>query len=282
MNRSGRNPTRRNRNIGTAKSGHGQNNRLVIPEPSGDSRSFYEKVPGAVRVTRTVGDHPVAIVVEPCPAGYFHAVTPNDVERLLRCLPNSDVSHIALVVLRYPKRKEKILSSVWGRLIYHAEIGENAGPAVILEAQPIEGTLRWSKSMDPDAQRELERLRSDGHDVTADRRHHIIKSTRATVRNTQLYRTLPHEIGHYVQYHQDVDAPAGDDMDLWERLNNAYFCRPSREREDFAHRYADEFRREAVASGHLPFEPVEAERLQLQGVDPRWFGYPRPSEGAPE
>ena len=31
MNRRGYDPTRRNRNIGTAKAGHGQDNRLVIP-----------------------------------------------------------------------------------------------------------------------------------------------------------------------------------------------------------------------------------------------------------
>ncbi|MDD9947009.1 MAG: hypothetical protein OXU20_38555, partial [Myxococcales bacterium] len=67
-------------------------------------------------------------------------------------------------------------------------------------------------------------------------------STRTTVRNTQLYRTLPHEVGHYVQYHQDVESRAGDDLDEWGRLNDAYFSRPQREREDFAHRYADNFR----------------------------------------
>jgi hypothetical protein len=32
MNRPGCNPTRRNRKIGTAAQGHGQNNRLVIPD----------------------------------------------------------------------------------------------------------------------------------------------------------------------------------------------------------------------------------------------------------
>ena len=275
MNRAGRNSFRRNRNIGTAKAGRGQNNRLVIPSSWADSRSFYEKVPGAVILTRDVGGHSLAIVVEPCPSGIFHAVTPDDVENLMRRLPLPDVQHIAMMVFRFPKRKEQILSPVWGRLVYHVEIGSSAGPAVVLEAQPLGGTRRWSKSMGPDVRRELDRLRSDGHEVTSDRRHHIIKSTRTTVRNTQLYRTLPHEVGHYVQYHQDVESRAGDDLDEWGRLNDAYFSRPQREREDFAHRYADNFRASATALGGIPFDPVPPERLARQGLDPTWFGHGR-------
>jgi hypothetical protein len=38
------NPTRRNRNIGTKKQGHGQNNKLTISSPYGDLKSFYEKL----------------------------------------------------------------------------------------------------------------------------------------------------------------------------------------------------------------------------------------------
>jgi hypothetical protein len=41
--RAGRDPRRRNRNIGAAKQGHGQDNRMVIPEPWADRRVFYER-----------------------------------------------------------------------------------------------------------------------------------------------------------------------------------------------------------------------------------------------
>jgi len=37
-----KNPIRRNRNIGTAKQGFGQNNKLKIPSPFGTLQAFYE------------------------------------------------------------------------------------------------------------------------------------------------------------------------------------------------------------------------------------------------
>ncbi|MDJ0797430.1 MAG: hypothetical protein QNJ51_11470 [Calothrix sp. MO_167.B12] len=46
--------------------------------------------------------------------------------------------------------------------------------------------------------KELERLREDGHRTATDKRHYLISSTLDSIRNTQLYRTLHHEIGHYV------------------------------------------------------------------------------------
>ena len=50
--RPGWNPSRRNRNIGTAKSGHGQNNRLVIPARWSDDRVFWEKLRDPIAVER--------------------------------------------------------------------------------------------------------------------------------------------------------------------------------------------------------------------------------------
>lgn len=44
MTRQGWDARRRNRNVGTAKSGQGQNNRLTIPESWSDGRVFDEKL----------------------------------------------------------------------------------------------------------------------------------------------------------------------------------------------------------------------------------------------
>jgi hypothetical protein len=41
-NMGGFNPIRRNRNIGTAKSGHGQDNRMTIPKIAHGSNDFWE------------------------------------------------------------------------------------------------------------------------------------------------------------------------------------------------------------------------------------------------
>jgi hypothetical protein len=46
MRRAGWNPTRRNRNIGTAKSGHGLDNSLVIPSPRYESWVFWQNLDG--------------------------------------------------------------------------------------------------------------------------------------------------------------------------------------------------------------------------------------------
>jgi hypothetical protein len=56
MNRPGWNSQRRNRNIGTAKSGHGQNNRMCIPKHWADGHLFYERLENPVAFSRMVGD----------------------------------------------------------------------------------------------------------------------------------------------------------------------------------------------------------------------------------
>ncbi len=38
------NPTRRNRNIGIAKQGYGQDNKLVVPYPAVEMKSFFERL----------------------------------------------------------------------------------------------------------------------------------------------------------------------------------------------------------------------------------------------
>ena len=268
----GYNPTRRNRNIGTKSAGYGQDNKLVIPWAWADNRIFYERLVDPVVVEIQVGSVSKHVIIEPTIKGFIHACTVDDIQRLLELIPVEHINDITAFVLRQPKRKEQILSSVWGRLIYSSDLCGFSGPTVYLEAQNFEQPLKWSKSLTPEGAKELERLREDGHVVVTDKRQHIINCTLDTIRNTQLYRTLPHEIGHYVDYLTKVEEPSKDNFDLWSVLNDKYHSRPSQERESFAHRYADEFRKQQIARGTIPFELMfDDANMRAVGLDPGWF-----------
>src|SRR5215831_16068167 len=123
MMRSGWNPTRRNRNIGTARSGHGQDNRLVIPSSRRDDRPFWSRLGPHTAVTRTVWGTPVTFLVEPVRESSVHACTVDDLCRLLESVrARAWGASVALFLLRQPKRKEQTLQSVWGRLAYGIEV----------------------------------------------------------------------------------------------------------------------------------------------------------------
>lgn len=63
MKHRGWNPTRRNRNIGTSKSGYSQNNKLVIPEPWHDlSKIFWECLVNPVVIPLEIDKHKITLV----------------------------------------------------------------------------------------------------------------------------------------------------------------------------------------------------------------------------
>jgi hypothetical protein len=274
MMRSGWDPTRRNRNIGTARAGHGQDNRLVIPTSRRDPRPFWSRLDPHTTVTRTFLGRAVTILVEPVRESSVHACTVDDLCYMLEQLPLADWRwSLEFFILRQPKRKEQTLRSAWGRLAYGVEVGDYYGPAVILEALDLSGPNRWSKSLGPDDVAELERLRTDGHRVTTTRHAHLVHSDLVAARATQLYRTLPHEIGHWVDYREKVVlADSAEPYDVrWDR----YFQRPSAEREAFAHRYAEEVGARLRRSGGIPFERrFDPDSLRRDGLQPRDFTDP--------
>ena len=65
-----------------------------------------------------------------------------------------------------------------------------------------------------------------------------------------------HEIGHWVDWLEKVERPEGQGGN-YITLKDAYFSRPSKEREAFANRYADEIRERLVRTGVIPFEPLK-------------------------
>lgn len=181
---------------------------------------------------------------------------------MLANIPMVDWEGLETFVLRQSTRKQRILSPAWGRLLYDADLGlpgratKRMGPAVLLEAVDCAAKLEWSSSLDPDDQAELERLKQDGHAIERVGRRHVISTNVAATRATQLYRTLLHEIGHWVDWLEKVERPAarGGDFDS---LYEAYFQRPKDEREAFAHRYADEARERLQRFGVMPFDRIE-------------------------
>lgn len=258
-----KNPTRRNRNIGTFKQGHGQNNKLVIPYPVAVMKEFQERLTQYTKTFRTINGTLFEFVVEETRQDTQHACTVDDIAEILRHVSPKDYGRLNLVVLRQPKRKEEILNAVWGRLIYYYyfETDFDCRPAIILEAMPTNKVLKWSKSLNPDRASELKRLEEDGHRITTTKRHHLIHTTLDSVRNTQLYRTLPHEIGHYKHFLELVgELEDTSDDALYEKheaKQAKYDNLPTAVKEKYAHNYADRFKVMLEQCGSIPFDRIE-------------------------
>ncbi|MFT4511883.1 MAG: hypothetical protein ACI89X_002085 [Planctomycetota bacterium] len=263
------NHERRNRNVGTAKSGHGRSNRLVIPGSWNGTRVYWQDLNNAIRFEL----NGFTFLVEPCTNGFAHSVTVDDVTRVLRLLPHDDVARIRFIALRQPTKKQRLLSLAWGRLAYFADYGGMRGPAIAIDSQRINGVSKHPKSMSPDENEELDRLQQDGHIVTPGRRSWSVESSPDAVRRTQLFRTLPHEVGHYVQYDREVRLAAAGDLAEECRLRDLHFTKPTLDSEQFAHRYAREFGERMKLAGSFPFAPiVNRFHMKQHGLDPAWFG----------
>lgn len=254
-------PERRNRNIGTAASGHGQSNRMTIPNSRldrfGMDTVYQERVkPTLVEIVEVGSNSLVVLYEEPRP-GFTYGCSPRDVTHLLSQIPADDFDLIDLIVFRQPTHKQARQNPVWGRLQYCALIGSHLGPAIYLEAQEIGASFRWNRKLSLDSQAELAKLRSDGHTITENKREFSITPSENSIRNTLLYRTVLHEVGHWVQYEREA-------LDETSRLSNdpslaydLYFSKPSVELEQFAHRYATDTATELRSKGVLPFDPID-------------------------
>jgi hypothetical protein len=87
----------------------------------------------------------------------------------------------------------------------------------------------------------LERLKEDGHEIVTTKHGHRINVRLESIRATQLYRTLLHEIGHSVDNDRDPIA----------------FDRKSPlEKGTFARQYADKLRERLIRFGIIPFARI--------------------------
>jgi len=257
-------PTRRNRNIGTAKQGFGANNKLVIPWPAAVMKSFEERITNYTKQNRTINGNTFLFVVEQTRDDSFHSCTINDCAELLRHIPPSDYGRLKLVIFRQPKRKEEILNSVWGRLVYSYKFEGEYLPAVILESINPNKILKWPKSQTPDGLKELTRLKMDGHKIVTEKREHRIQCSTESIRSTQLYRTLPHEIGHYKHFLELVgeieDSPDSETYEEYEIREEKYHNLSTDIKEKFAHNYAEKFKIEMSKVGVIPFNQIKDEK----------------------
>lgn len=230
---------------------------MVIPgirPVRADWQFFVERLTDPRETWRSVRGSKVRFYVERTRDDSAYSATVDDITTVLERIPAGDLSGLGLIVLRQPKRKEECLSSAWGRFCRSIDVGDYLGPAVILEAYTKDVPFRWPRRLGPDWQAEINRLRSDGHCVEETRRHYQFTPTLDEVRATQLYRTLPHEIGHWVDWCRkvrDAETPA----DYGERCDR-YGQIPLSEKEAFAHRYADVFRQRMFESGVFPFDRI--------------------------
>lgn len=271
---NGWNPNRRNRNIGTAKQGHGQNNHQTVPTGFPQDRIFYEHIVNAIVVLRTILHHNMTFLVEPTQLGCIHACTVDDICHILQFLPAEHVEGIDVIILRQPTRRQAMLCPVWGRFVYYSGIGKYSGPAIYLEAQDLKERWRWDTSMSPDEQKELTRLYKDGHQITQTKRYYEIASTLEAIRCTQLYRTLLHEFGHYVDWltHSLIPSTETNDPDECGHIRERFDSKPAREREAFAHKYADTIREKLTSQGNMPFDRIfNHQKMTQESINPQWF-----------
>jgi hypothetical protein len=206
------------------------------------------------RIDKVINGHLFTFIVEETRSSSVHACSVSDVEYMISHIPASDYGELKLIVFRQPKRKEEIISPVWGRMIYAYGFENELFPAVILEAVDYKSKIRWSKSLTPDNQAEFERLKADGHRFIADKRSYTARLDINSVRNTQLYRTLLHEFGHYVHYLEVVERPGNEEehIDEWIKRHDAFLKIPVAEKERFAHRYASLLSAKLKEQGRIP------------------------------
>ncbi len=254
MKKSGWNPTRRNRNLGTEKAGFRKDNRMRIPERWKDCRRYWEHLDEYQSTTRTIHGRSVRFVVESTRADCVHACTVDDIAAVMSMVPSKHAADIQGIVLRQPTRKEQQLSPVWGRLGFSTTIGPITGAAILLEATTIPVTVKYGRKLSIESQQELERLRLEADKVHHTGREHVLTFDLAAIRTVQLFRTLLHEIGHWVDYRQNVTIPSASDPDIWLGLWERYWARPSAEREAYAHRYSVESATKLRNRGMIPFE----------------------------
>ncbi|MGS5089818.1 ImmA/IrrE family metallo-endopeptidase [Hydrogenophaga sp. A37] len=229
---------------------------MKIPERAGDERVFFERLKDPVVLTRRIGERDIRFIVEPTPPRYFYPCSVDDACRVLGAIATS-VRDLEFVVFRHPSSKQRLLRPVWGRAVFWYEFRKQHGAAVIIESQRP-GMVRWNRSQGPDGRAELDRLRADGHRVERTRRGYEVHQTPESMRNTVLFRTLLHEVGHHVDFDRS-------DVETWKGKN-------SRVKEDYAHRFAGMAVAYLSNEGHVPFPPLlDHESMRHEGLDPAWF-----------
>jgi hypothetical protein len=215
-----RTPIKRNRNSGTKNAGFKRQSNFQIP--SQNHNPFYENLKSIESCSKNICGRDYRFVIEKLNKDYSYACCVDEICNVLEHVPNTDLEGLNLIIFRQPKEKEFVLNSCWGRLIYYYKYQNKLQPAIILEAINLNRCIRMKKAnISPFLQRELNMLEYEGHEIVYDKKYLTIKTTFQSAKITQLYRTLLHEIGHYVYYKKGFNI-------------NDY-----EEKESYANRYAE-------------------------------------------
>ncbi|PIQ28515.1 hypothetical protein COW36_12940 [bacterium (Candidatus Blackallbacteria) CG17_big_fil_post_rev_8_21_14_2_50_48_46] len=245
---------------------------MVIPERW--LQRYWEKLSDPVLVPLNIKGYTLNLFVEPTHTGFKHVCTPQDLVKVLALIEPFHLEQIENLVFRQPSKNEHSLCPVWGRFIYFASLGRYAGPGIYLEATKLNGRLKWSKNVSPYGQKEIEALASEGHIIYQNKRGYEIQTTPESVRNTQLFRTLPHEFGHAVDYLVHAIEPAQKAVNELESefIYEQFLSKPKQDKEEFANRYAKAFYEEYLKRGLFPFKQIWDEDAMIeQNLNPEWF-----------
>lgn len=230
---------------------------MKIPQGGRDGKAFFERLRDPVVLDRQVGERTMRFVVEPTQPGFIYPCTVDDACRVLGACPAEFLQGVPLVVFRQPSRKQRVLNPVWGRAVFWFDFGRDGGSAVVIEAQCFK-PIRWGPLLSLEERLELNRLSADGHRVERVRRGYEIHMTPESLRNTVLYRTLLHEIGHHV----DFDLSSAEE----------WAGKTKKTKEDLAHRFASNGLELLKSQGLAPFAPLlDAAAMSRDGLDVAWF-----------
>ncbi len=233
---------------------------MRIPESwldkHGNCSLYYERLDLAYEAEVKIGDFELKILYETPSENFTYGCSPTDIIKILGLLAKDIPSLPDIIAFRQPTRKQQQQFPVWGRFLYFAEFGKHHGTAIVLEARELGTLLKRSRSMTLEDRAEYERLLADGHKFEEKKRHFQAVLVEDAVRNTTLYRTFLHELGHLADYHQKVldDRTALDADD--EIASDLYFSRPTSEREVFAHAFAERLSHSLRLRGEIPFSPL--------------------------
>lgn len=135
--------------------------------------------------------------------GYQHPCTTEDVIASLERLPARDLKGLAFIIFHQPTRKEESASPRWAAYWPEHRRGNISGSSIFLDAVNPAKYQRWKPSLRPADERELATLEREGHTILRSEGEILISLDLESTRRTQLERSLPHELGHHVDFMSD-------------------------------------------------------------------------------
>lgn len=247
--RPGWSPIRRNKNIGTKKSRKIKSNYFWIP----DNLEMLIIKNGYSQTIREINGVEIIFITEKLKDEYLHCCTTKEIAKVLSFIPKDDLDGLRFIVQKQPTKKEEILSPCWGKFVYDFNFKKEFGAAIFIYAINPERKIVWDYTLKPDNIRELRSLEKEGHFITRIKDKIIIKSKASSVRKTQLYRTLFHEIGHLVNWMNFYRSYNYNNIHFSDLLK-IFLEKPYTHREDYANFYSRQIIEKLIEKKLIPIQ----------------------------